>query len=132
MSFFLRSRSRVLLLDYDGTLIGSSSISSEPTPEVRAPLGSAEHTACCMRASKTSTPLAHTQNRCARRRLVLPSRCCFAYTHYSHTHTNLYKLQAMTVLRALTADPANQVWVVSGRARKELAAFFGDLVSDLI
>lgn len=38
----------------------------------------------------------------------------------------------MTVLRALTADPANQVWVVSGRARKELAAFFGDLVSDLI
>lgn len=35
----------------------------------------------------------------------------------------------MTVLGALTADAANEVWVVSGRARRELGAWFESLVS---
>lgn len=61
------SRRRVLLLDYDGTLIGPSSISMAPTPEV------------------------------------------------------------MSVLGALTSDPSNEVWVVSGRARRELGVWFQSL-----
>lgn len=90
MSFFLRSRSRVLLLDYDGTLIGSSSISSEPTPEVRAPLGSAEHTACCMRASKTSTPLADTHKTAARADGWSCQAGAVLHTHTTRTPTQTF------------------------------------------
>lgn len=34
----------------------------------------------------------------------------------------------MSVLGALTSDQANEVWVVSGRARRELGAWFDSLV----
>lgn len=61
----------MLLLDYDGTLIGTASISAAPTPEV------------------------------------------------------------MAVLGALTADPANAVWIISGRARAELGGWFESLVRRL-
>jgi hypothetical protein len=44
-------------------------------------------------------------------------------THESPHH------QVMSVLGALTSDPSNEVWVVSGRARRELGAWFESMVS---
>ncbi|KIY92365.1 hypothetical protein MNEG_15598, partial [Monoraphidium neglectum] len=35
--------------------------------------------------------------------------------------------EVMSVLSALTSDPANEVWVVSGRARRELGTWFESL-----
>ncbi|KAK9815725.1 hypothetical protein WJX72_008591 [[Myrmecia] bisecta] len=67
MNAFSRADKRLLLLDYDGTLMPSSTIHSKPTPEV------------------------------------------------------------MAVLHGLTADPRNTVYIISGRARQELADWFGSV-----
>jgi len=64
---FRVSSYRLILLDYDGTLIPHSSITAAPTPEV------------------------------------------------------------LKVLAALTADPSNEVWIISGRAQTELDGWFKDL-----
>ena len=38
-------------------------------------------------------------------------------------------LQVLQVLQALTSDPANEVWVISGRSQQELGAWFQTVVS---
>lgn len=35
----------------------------------------------------------------------------------------------LQVLVALTADPANEVWIISGRSQQELGGWFEDVVS---
>lgn len=37
--------------------------------------------------------------------------------------------QVLQVLGALTSDPANEVWVISGRSQQELGAWFESVVS---
>jgi trehalose-6-phosphatase len=37
--------------------------------------------------------------------------------------------QVLEVLQALTADPHNEVWVISGRAQQELGGWFESVVS---
>jgi hypothetical protein len=36
----------------------------------------------------------------------------------------------LQVLQVLTSDPANEVWVISGRSQQELGAWFESVVSD--
>jgi trehalose-6-phosphatase len=44
------------------------------------------------------------------------------------TYVCLYG-QVLEVLQALTADPHNEVWVISGRAQQELGGWFESVVS---
>jgi len=37
-------------------------------------------------------------------------------------------LQVLQVLQVLTADPANEVWIISGRSQQELGGWFESLV----
>ena len=109
-----RSAKRLFLLDYDGTLLPQSSISTKPGKEVKTSLswgpslhgGPAQSLACCI--AVISNPSS----------LTLDS----GGTIYA------VNAQVLDILRGLTADPKNEVYIISGRGKKDLGDWFSSVV----
>lgn len=139
-----RARKRVFLLDHDGTLVAQSSISSKPSQDVlRCGAGGAgrgwlergmhEHKACalagalpCKGLSWQAPPSGAAAPRLLQH-VCAPSAVC-PPLFYPHCACCACCARPRSVLSALTSDPRNVVYIISGRARQELADWFGSVV----